>query len=480
MISRIRAKRRGSPNPLVGALAIVAALAASCSAVTGGDGVVDARAGLPTTTAPQTTETSPGAGRDGATPTSSDDLDIPLTTQDRPTTTESTDQAPPADVPEPVTTPPPSAGAWGEVVVLIESFWDENFTQFAGSGSFEPLDRDRIVAVSDQTRDLPACDLANISARDVEDNAFAAVCPEGQLVVWDDDDLFAELFDQYGVTGPTVVLAHEMGHAAQFQAGFINNPTLILEQQADCVAGAYAAWAAERSIAPFDTAAGLDAAVGATVSFRDHPGSSAADSQAHGSGFDRVRAFQDGFDRGVGYCAQYPELSLPITEFPFSTFEEAQSGGNLPFNDLISLVSPYLNSVYADLNDDWQAMELSAGDLDGWRNAHRSIGDNATGTAMGLMFAKRHQVLNNLPSEGEGALLQQACLTGAAFAPLVFFDERISPDNLSLSPGDMDEAVLTMIRIVETNQDRLGDGFLFEAVAALRTGFTEGFDSCDP
>ena len=64
--------------------------------------------------------------------------------------------------------------------------------------------------------------------------------------------------------------------------------------------------------------------------------------------------------------------------------------------------------------------------------------------------------------------------------PLVFFDERISPDNLSLSPGDMDEAVLTMIRIVETNQDRLGDGFLFEAVAALRTGFTEGFDSCDP
>lgn len=463
------------------AIAAVVA-AASCSVITGDDGVVDATAALPTSTQGDvaTTSESSRAGTDGTEGTDGE-LDIPLTTESPRSstpTTPTTDRPAVAEIPEPVTTPPPDAGAWGETVVLVESFWVDEFADFAGSGSFEPLDRDRIVAVTDNTRDLPDCDFARITLRDIEQNAFAAACQEGQMILWDDDDLFADLFSQFGATGPAVVLAHEMAHAAQFQAGFMNNTTLILEQQADCLAGAYARWASDRSIAPFDTAAGLDAAVGATVSFRDNPGSSPADPQAHGSGFDRVRAFQDGFDRGVGYCAQYPDLSLPITEFPFSTLDEARSGGNLPFADLIELVNPYLDSVFATLTDQWQPTQLSVSELDGWRNAHRSIGDNATGTAMALLYAKRYQIFTGIESEGEGALLQQACLAGGAFAPLVFFDEELSPTNLSLSPGDMDEAVLTMIRIVETNQDRLDEGFLFEAVAALRTGFTQGFDAC--
>ncbi|MCP3937608.1 MAG: hypothetical protein GY708_19820 [Actinomycetia bacterium] len=465
---RIRHRHTWPTRGLTALLATTLVLA-SCGV---DDGVVDAAVGLPTSTSDSP---SPGDTTDDTA-----ELDIPLdTAPGRTETTVDTDTSGTAVIPTAVTSVPESAGAWGEVIVLIESFWDENFAAFAGSGTFTPLDRDRIVAVEDATTDLPDCDFAQIGTVDVEDNALAAACSEGQLIVWDDDDLFAELFQDFGTTGPTVVLAHEMGHAVQYQAGALRNSTLVVEQQADCLAGAYAAWATDRRISPFDSAAALDSAVGATVSFRDHPGASAAASDAHGSGFDRVRAFQDGFDRGVGYCGQYGDIGLPITEFPFQDQEDADTGGNLDFEALIDLVNPYFDALFATRHNEWPGMTISEEQLDGWRNAHAQIGDNATGTAMALMFAKRLQILEGAQSEGEGALLQQACLAGAAFAPLIFEDAELTPlAGLSLSPGDMDEAVLTMIRIVETNQDRLDDGFLFEAVAALRTGFTQGFDSC--
>ncbi len=296
MHPRLRRSGRAVATLLATCLVLV-----SCST---DDGIVDATVGLPSSTS-ETTSPDDTNGSGGDTSDDNAELDIPLdTTPERTDTTIDVDASGTPRIPDPVTSVPDDAGAWGEVIVLIESFWNESFTAFAGSGSFTPLDRDRIVAITDGATRLPDCDFVRIGTADVEDNAFSAACPEGQLIVWDDDDLFAELFDDYGATGPAVVLAHEMGHAVQFQAGALRNSALVVEQQADCLAGAYAAWAADRRITPFDSAAALDSAVGATVSFRDHPGASAAASDAHGSGFDRVRAFQDGFDRGVEYCAR--------------------------------------------------------------------------------------------------------------------------------------------------------------------------------
>ena len=40
---------------------------------------------------------------------------------------------------------------------------------------------------------------------------------------------------------------------------------------------------------------------------RDAPGQSAADPSAHGSAFDRIGAFQDGFESGAEQCATYFE-----------------------------------------------------------------------------------------------------------------------------------------------------------------------------
>lgn len=433
---------------------------------------------------PTSPEEDPSEIPDAAAPTSTvspgtSSSSSPPTTTAATTTTTTTTQLEPEllAIPEPVTEPPPGAGAYGEVVVRIESFWDESFPDFAGGGHFTPLDRDRIVGINDSDRSVPACDISDITARGVENNAFAAVCSEGQLIVWDNDDLFEQLLEDFGETGPAIVLAHELGHAAQFQAGTVRrSASVIVEQQADCLAGAYANWATERGIAPFDVPEALDAAVGATVSFRDQPGSSVNNANAHGSGFDRVRAFQDGFDRGVGFCAGYPDTPPPLTIIGFSP-EEFRTGGNLPFEELIEIVTPYFNDFFAGQVDGWVDLAPTPDDLADLRREHLRVGDNSTGTRLAFQFAAAAQDILGVPTTGEGALLQQACLAGGLFEPL-FFERQNSPDDLRLSAGDLDEAVVTLTRMVETSPE-LPAGFLFEFVAALRVGFTDGASVCN-
>jgi len=466
---------------LVSFLAVMAVFTAGC--VNPGSGVVDASAGLPETPAVGVEADNPGA----QTPGDAEALPIPSTIPDPPVPSlddpslPPVEQTPASGFPDPIliTEEPPDAGVWGELVVLVEAFWGENFTAFAGSGTYRPLDRDRIVAVDDNDSEIPACDRSRLSVSDIEQNAFAAVCREGQLVAWDDDDLFVDLFERFGSTGPAIVIAHEFGHVSQFQAGVLNQATIVLEQQADCLAGAFARWMDDRQIIPFDNAASLDAAVGSTISFRDRPGSSPADPNAHGSGFDRVRAFQDGFESGVEFCALYDVgfLSDQLTEMTFTENDRA-TGGNLAFVELIDLVNPYFDDVFGRLVDNWTSLALTPADLDEWRELHSQIGDNATGLGMALQFGAEVQRQLGLPDSGVEAFSQQTCLAGAAFRPLISNIDGLTPDSLSLSAGDMDEAVLTLTRVVESNQDVLSDGFLFEVVDALRTGFTDGFEAC--
>ena len=73
--------------------------------------------------------------------------------------------------------------------------------------------------------------------------------------------------------------------------------TVTKELQADCFAGAWARHAQQDK--GFDVSSkDLDAALAGILDLRDTPGTSDIDPNAHGSGFDRVGAFQDGFDTG--------------------------------------------------------------------------------------------------------------------------------------------------------------------------------------
>src|SRR4029450_14011562 len=70
-------------------------------------------------------------------------------------------------------------------------------------------------------------------------NAF--YCPDGDFIAWDAETLIPQLSADFGPLLVGFVMAHEYGHAIQSRLGVTAQPTVVLEQQADCFAGAWTA-----------------------------------------------------------------------------------------------------------------------------------------------------------------------------------------------------------------------------------------------
>src|SRR5690606_34415404 len=101
-----------------------------------------------------------------------------------------------------------------------------------------------------------------------------------------------------------------------------DDPALVLEQQADCFTGAYFRHVAEGKSDHFQisTGEGLNDVMATLAYFRDTPGAGDfTDTDAHGSAFDRISAFQHGFTEGPRRCAQLDpeEVKQRTTHFKF-------------------------------------------------------------------------------------------------------------------------------------------------------------------
>ena len=98
-----------------------------------------------------------------------------------------------------------------------------------------------------------------------------------------------------------IVLAHEYGHAIQSRIGALDQflATIYTEQQADCFAGAWAGQA-YRGESPLLRLGDADVRAGliAMLEVRDPVGTNQFVEGGHGSAFDRVGAFQEGFVNG--------------------------------------------------------------------------------------------------------------------------------------------------------------------------------------
>jgi uncharacterized protein len=120
---------------------------------------------------------------------------------------------------------------------------------------------------------------------------------------------FRRIIEQnIGDFGWVVVVAHEWGHHVQlllgYDAGVLSwavgrTPSVAMEQQADCLAGAYAD-SAEFSgwLDPGD----IDEALLITGLSGDPVGTAPGDPEAHGSGPERVAAFSAGYAQGLAAC----------------------------------------------------------------------------------------------------------------------------------------------------------------------------------
>ncbi len=370
----------------------------------------------------------------------------------------------------------------------IQDFWSKEYKSLYFN-SFQKLPSDRIMPIApggDSGDQL--CNGEQVTYDIVQDNAVAFDCQEGQLVAWDDDGLLKDTSAEFGPLASSAILAHEFGHVIQYQSGG-QLGTPYSELQADCFAGA---WVANVSANPPDSLQGfsdpsvVDATLSAMLTLRDPVGFDPAEEGAHGNGFDRVRVFQDGFEKGPEECASYDDSPPTTTEIPFTSQEDFDSGGNLDFETLLPAATADLDNYYGILVEGWQPLgTLEPGDLDSdtadlLTNLNDSIGDGAPLVFLGIGWAQSLQQLLGADEgrDEQGQLLQAVCIAGDWMAHMFYDVEGDTTfGDLQLSPGDLDEAILGIIQ-VSTGSDDTEPGSVFELLSAYRQGVLQRIGSC--
>jgi predicted metalloprotease len=193
-------------------------------------------------------------------------------------------------------------------VADIEAFWSEQYPAVFG-GAFEPVSA--VIAYRPTDPDSePECHGQPASPG----NAF--YCDDTDYIGYDDETFLAD-YRVSGDVAAATVLAHEYAHAIQQRVGVLDGPTFLVEQQADCLAGAWvgSVSSGDRTNGLIVTADDLTAAVATNLTIADPVGMEALTPGAHGSGFDRIRAFADGYEGGVAVCSAYrrrPPRSLAL------------------------------------------------------------------------------------------------------------------------------------------------------------------------
>jgi predicted metalloprotease len=341
-------------------------------------------------------------------------------------------------------------------------------------------------------------------------NAF--YCPVGDFIAWDAEKLIPQLQSKFGQLLVALVMAHEYGHAVQHRLGVTDQPTVVLEQQADCFAGAWLADALAGHSTAFSaiTPAQLDSTIAGLLLLRDQPGTSATAQGAHGNAFDRIRAMQDGVQHGAAKCAGYRADNLPVTEVPFTEQADAATGGDLPYDNAVSALSQdaaaYWARTFPDLaGQPWETLPVKPfdsgspppctnpdstadgaafycpdGDFIAFDNEklgptlYQNAGDYAVGMLLGDLYARAAQHRRGKPTGDAPGQLAVDCLAGTWTHDLLRRGGQTQATRLS--PGDLDEAVAALLAFGRGTE---GAGpSAFDRIAAYRKGVLEGLPAC--
>jgi predicted metalloprotease len=397
----------------------------------------------------------------------------------------------------------------------LNTFWSQAYPDFFG-GAFTPLQNGYFSVDSNNIDEsaYPATGIgcATSPAKPAEVAGNAYYDPSCDLIVYD-RALLKELSTDYGRFLGPVVMAHEFGHAMQNRFGFAPNGRSIQDEtQADCFAGAWTAWvrAGKAEHVSLRTPQ-LDDVIRGFLLLRDEVGTSPNGSQAHGSYFDRVSAFYEGFDGGVGACRDNFGANRLYTAASFQNGDSA-TGGNATVEQIDQWVGTTLPEFWKGVFPSVyhrnftppkvQTFDGTAPDCPGVRNrdlgycaddktvyldqkdlakpAYDQIGDFALTTALSLPYSLAVRKQAGLSTDDGAATRSAVCLTGWYEAQWFNGAFASSTGGAVISPGDIDEAVQFLLEYgvrpkVFPNTSASG----FELVGAFRTGFLQGGDACD-
>ncbi len=413
----------------------------------------------------------------------------------------------------------------------LNTWWSVTYLEVYGD-EWTPLEGDVYAAYPERPDDLPGCGEPRTSYQDVQE-FVAFYCGLGDFIVYDDGEagLLAQLADSFGAGTIGIVLAHEYGHAIQQRSGVLdrNLPTVTSEQQADCFAGAWAGRAARGEGGITFSDADVRAGLIAMLEVSDPVGVEQFTPGGHGSGFDRVGAFQTGFVQGPARCGDLIDDPLPLMPNQFNDRDDLDSGGNAPFGydqgepgvrnaELFGFLVPDLNLFWGvdaavpgwndltlvpvqRISDATCNEPLSGFDAGAALCASTDIvylnepealelynqdafGDFSLGYLIGIAWAEAAQEALGSTLQGEPRQLVNDCLAGAWVQTVIPLNDglptpRAEGRSSVVSPGDLDEAIRTAIVIGDLgiNDDVIGSPF--EKIDAFRSGVIGGLDACD-
>ena len=406
-------------------------------------------------------------------------------------------------------------------LIDVDAFWERSYEELYGE-PYEPISGGFWAYGPDSEQ--PPCGEPPPGYGDIAENAF--FCPSADLIAWDNVNLIPGLYEEFGGFTLGIVFAHEFGHAIQFRAD-TKGPTILTELQADCFAGA---WTADVEAGNSDffelTLDDLDKAVAGFLELRDGVGTAAEDPAAHGTGFDRIGSFVEGFEQGLERCAAYPEL-LAVRRAGrrrgavHTTRRTSSAAATCRSTSSVRCCSPTWRtsgrsssprparrgrpsptwSGSIPTSTRWSAPgRRSRGDV--LVNASfycidsdtiyfddvnlipalNEIGDYAVATEIARQYAYAAQVRMGVTENTLGTNLNADCLAGL-YAFSGFSGNRGEQQQLVLSPGDLDEAVIAFLLNSDSSEDveagNVSVGTAFQRFDAYRSGFLEGTAACD-
>ncbi|WKG01891.1 neutral zinc metallopeptidase [Mycolicibacterium sp. HK-90] len=394
----------------------------------------------------------------------------------------------------------------------LEEFWSGTYSQVF-DGDFQPVRA--LISWDAESFDGEFCGMETYGL------VNAAFCKPDRTIGWDRGVLMPGLRQHNGDMGAVMVLAHEYGHAIQQQSGLVNRktPTLVAEQQADCLAGTYMRWVAEGDSPRFSlsTGDGLNNLLAAVIAFRD-PLLTEAEARygidEHGSAFERVSAFQFGFTDGPGACAaidikeinqrrgELPVLlpenesgDLEITERwvgsmidALNTLFKPADPPKLSFRPDAAVdcpsarpsppasYCPDTNAIVVDLAE----LQVLATPPDDFAIGGLAGGDNNAFSVLISRYMLALQHARGLVLDNAAAALRTACLTGVATAKMTKPVTLPNGDTILLTAGDVDEAVSGILTnglaASDVNGESVPSGFA--RIDAFRVGILGDEERC--
>jgi len=393
----------------------------------------------------------------------------------------------------------------------IEEYWQRAYSESFG-GEFRPV-RELISWDADGFDDTEFCG----------DSTFGVInagyCFPDKNIGWDRGEFLPALAEEFGDVSALDVFGHEYGHAIQDQAGLVDDdtPVLVSEQQADCFEGAYLRWVAEGNSSRFtvSTGDGLNNVLAAVIASRD-PVLSEDDPMVgydeHGSAFERVSAFQLGFTDGAAACASIDMREIEQRRGDLPVLLPEDHTGELAITEKsVQDVIAAMNTVFSPKNPPELSLEPadcpdarpsppvsfcpatntiavdlpalaemgSPGEVD--EEVTHAKGDN---TAYSVLVSRYMQAIQHehggVTLDNAQAALRTACLTGVATAELSKDSSTAGGNTITLTAGDVDEAVSGILTnglaASDVNGESVPSGF--SRIDAFRVGVLGDQERC--